>query len=77
MREVIDAVRKVSGRNIVVAEAERRAGDPPVLVSSSTRAMTELGRKPQFGELDSIITTAWRWYSGKGQGLTFLSGKFP
>jgi UDP-glucose 4-epimerase len=66
VREVIDAVRKVSGRDIAVIEAERRAGDPPVLVGSSSKAMTTLGWRPQFGDLESIISTAWRWHSGKG-----------
>jgi UDP-glucose 4-epimerase len=65
VREVIDAVRKVSGLDIAVTEAERRAGDPPVLVGSS-KAMTTLGWKPQFGDLESIISTAWRWHLGKG-----------
>lgn len=66
VREVIDAVRRVSGRNVAVIETERRAGDPPVLIGSSSKAMTTLGWRPQFGDLESIISTAWRWHSGKG-----------
>ena len=62
VREVIDSVRRVTGRPIAVEEQERRPGDPAVLVASSEKIKAELGWKPQFAELDQIIASAWQWH---------------
>jgi UDP-glucose 4-epimerase len=62
VREVIDSVRRVTGRPVAVEECERRPGDPAVLVASSERIKSELGWRPQFGELDQIIASAWEWH---------------
>lgn len=61
VREVIEAVRRVTGKNPRVKEGPRRPGDPDVLVASSERAMQELGWKPQMADLDTIVQTAWNW----------------
>jgi UDP-glucose 4-epimerase len=60
--EVIDSVRRVTGRPIAVEEHNRRPGDPAVLVASSEKIKSELGWKPQFEELDQIIASAWEWH---------------
>jgi UDP-glucose 4-epimerase len=60
--EVIDSVRRVTGRPIAIEEHERRPGDPAVLVASSEKIKSELGWKPQFAELDRIISSAWEWH---------------
>jgi len=60
--EVIDSVRRVTGRPIAVEECPRRPGDPAVLVASSEKIKAELGWKPQFAELDQIIASAWKWH---------------
>jgi UDP-glucose 4-epimerase len=60
--EVIESVRRITGRPIAVEECERRAGDPAVLVASSEKIKLELGWKPQFAELDQIIASAWEWH---------------
>lgn len=65
VREVIDIVRKVSGKNFKVRESERRKGDPPVLISSSKKAMEILGWRPRYPDIEFIIETAWRWHSHK------------
>jgi UDP-glucose 4-epimerase len=62
VREVIDSVRRVTGREIPVEEEPRRPGDPAVLVASSEKIKAELGWKPRFAELDTIVETAWRWH---------------
>lgn len=62
VREVIDSVRRVTGRPVAVEECARRPGDPAVLVASSEKIKAELGWKPQFGELDQIIASAWEWH---------------
>lgn len=61
VREVIDAARRVTGRDVPVRIAARRPGDPPVLVASSDRIRQDLGWRPQFQQLDAIIGSAWRW----------------
>ena len=60
--EVIESVRRVTGRPIVIEECERRPGDPAVLVASSEKIKAELGWKPKFAELDQIIASAWEWH---------------
>jgi UDP-glucose 4-epimerase len=60
--EVIESVRRVTGRSITVEECPRRPGDPAVLVASSEKIKTELGWKPKFAELDPIIASAWEWH---------------
>jgi len=62
VREVIDSVRRVTGRPIAVEECERRPGDPAVLVASSEKIKKDLGWQPKFPELDQIIASAWRWH---------------
>ncbi len=63
VREVIEAVRKVSGRKFKVTETGRRAGDPPVLTANATKAIKELGWKVQYAELEKIVETAWKWHN--------------
>ena len=60
--EVIESVRRVTGRPIAVEECPRRPGDPAVLVASSEKIKTELGWKPKFAELDQIVASAWEWH---------------
>ncbi|MFH1026086.1 MAG: UDP-glucose 4-epimerase GalE [Nitrospirota bacterium] len=62
VREVIDTVRKISGREFRVIEERRRDGDPPVLVGSSERAGKILRWKPEYTDLVGIVETAWRWH---------------
>lgn len=60
--EVIDSVRRVTGRTVAVEECPRRDGDPAVLVASSEKIKAELGWNPKFTELDAIVTSAWEWH---------------
>jgi UDP-glucose 4-epimerase len=60
--EVIESVRRVTGRPIPVEECPRRDGDPAVLVASSEKIKAELGWKAKFATLDAIITSAWEWH---------------
>ncbi len=61
VREVIDAVRRVTGREIPVVTAGRRAGDPAVLVASAERAHRALGWTPSRPDLDQIVADAWKF----------------
>ena len=62
VRQVIDSVKRVTGKNITVEEHGRRPGDPAVLVASSAKIIRELGWTPKFTELDQIIESAWKWH---------------
>lgn len=62
VREVIDAAKQVTGREIKVVESDRRAGDPPALVGSGEKARKILGWNPQYPEIDKIIRHAWDWH---------------
>jgi UDP-arabinose 4-epimerase len=61
VREVIDAVERVTGLKVPIIEIERRAGDPPTLVSDASKAREILGWQPKIPDLDEIIRTAWVW----------------
>jgi UDP-glucose 4-epimerase len=70
VREVIDTVRRVSGRDFQVVEAERRPGDPAILTSDATRARTELGWVAQKPELEEMVASAWKWHVDHPDGYT-------
>ena len=65
VREVIDAAREVTGAEIPVRVAPRRAGDPAVLIASSDRIRSELGWQPELQDLRVIVESAWRWMQPK------------
>lgn len=62
-REILEAARKVTNKEIPAEIAPRRGGDPDVLVASSTKAREVLGWKPQFDDISKIIETAWKWHT--------------
>jgi UDP-glucose 4-epimerase len=62
VREVIDSAVRVTGQEIPVELATRRAGDPPELWANADRLRSELGWSPRFTRLDDIIATAWTWF---------------
>lgn len=61
VQQVIDACREVTGHPIPAALAQRRPGDPAVLVAASDRAHDELGWKPARTDLSGIVADAWRF----------------
>lgn len=70
VREVIEVARQVTGHAIPTVEAERRAGDVPVLVADSLRIKQELGWEPAYDDLTQIIKTAWQWHQSHPQGYS-------
>jgi UDP-glucose-4-epimerase GalE len=68
VKEVIEIARNITGRPVPARVVQRRAGDPAVLVGSSEKAMNELGWRPQFPELETIVETAWNWHKANPDG---------
>jgi UDP-glucose-4-epimerase GalE len=68
VRQVIDAVSRVVGRPVAWESAPRRPGDPPSLYASSDRARDQLGWRPRFADMDTIVRHAWQWHSAHPQG---------
>ena len=59
--EVVAAVEAETGRRVPLERAERRPGDPAVLVAQAARARTTLGWTPAFTDLREIVRTAVAW----------------
>lgn len=68
VKEIIDAARKVTGKDIPAKIGERRAGDPGVLIASSDKAKHILGWEPKRTEINTIIQDAWNWHQANPQG---------
>lgn len=60
--EVIDAVKRVTGRDFKVVLTARREGDPAKLVGSSEKIKKILGWRPMYPGIDDIVRHAWEWY---------------
>ncbi|MDQ6912353.1 MAG: UDP-glucose 4-epimerase GalE [Verrucomicrobiota bacterium] len=62
VREVIDACRKITGKEIPTLEKPRRPGDPPRLIAASEKIKRELGWQPKFQDIEAIVESAWKWH---------------
>lgn len=69
VKQVIETAKQVTGKPIKVIEAERRPGDPPILIGSYDKAKNILGWQPIFSELKDILVHAWQWHQ-KHHGQT-------
>jgi UDP-glucose-4-epimerase GalE len=72
VREVINAVDKISPHPVPFREGPRRAGDAPVLVADASEAGKALGWKPQHSGLQAIIQSAWNWHSTGNREKAFF-----
>jgi UDP-glucose 4-epimerase len=68
VQQVIETAKAVTGRGLLAHVAKRREGDPPQLVAGATRAHQELGWRPRYPELETIIEHAWAWHQRRHQG---------
>ncbi len=68
VKEVIETARKVTNDPIKAVVEPRRAGDPAFLIASSEKAQQTLGWRPQYADLETIITSAWKWHSSHPNG---------
>jgi len=62
VREVIDTVARVTGRQVPWTLAPRRPGDPAVLYAAPQKAQNELHWTPRYADLEAIVRTAWEWH---------------
>jgi UDP-glucose 4-epimerase len=67
-REILDAVRRVSGLDIGVQVAPRRAGDASETVADSARLRSEFGWSPRYSDLETIVGSAWQWHRAHPRG---------
>ena len=68
VREVIEAARTVTGREIKAVEEGRREGDPPILVAASAKIRRVLGWEPRKPEIETMIADAWAWHQANPDG---------
>jgi UDP-glucose 4-epimerase len=68
VQQVIETAKAVTGRGLLAHIAKRRDGDPPQLVAGASRAHQELGWRPRFPGLETIIEHAWVWHLKRHQG---------
>lgn len=68
VKQVVDAVERVTGQRVPAAIGDRRAGDPAVLFASSDRIRRELGWTPGFEDVETIVETAYRWREAHPSG---------
>ena len=69
VRQVIEAVERVTGRTVARRSAARRPGDPAVLYASARRIREDLGWVPQRPDLTTIVADAWQWHSARPRGF--------
>lgn len=62
VKQVLDAVQRVTGLPLPCRLAPRREGDPAELVADPARIRAELGWVATYTDLDAILATAWRWH---------------
>lgn len=81
VKEMLEAAREVTGKEIPAKIAPRRAGDPSVLVASSAKAKKILGWEPKYTDIKHIIQTAWNWHESHPLGYkdkpTQPKGEYP
>ncbi|MPQ22343.1 UDP-glucose 4-epimerase GalE [Carnobacterium divergens] len=62
VQEIVEAARKITGKEIPTKVEARRAGDPSTLVAASQKAQEMLGWKPEYTSMETIIESAWNWH---------------
>ena len=68
VKEMLEAARAVTGKEIPAEVVPRRAGDPAQLVAASEKARNILGWEPAYTDIKDIIRTAWNWHVSHPHG---------
>ena len=61
VKEVVEAVKKVSKVDFKIDMESRRAGDPAVLISDNNKIKTKMNWTPKYNDLELICKTALEW----------------
>lgn len=64
--QIIDMVKKVSGKNFSIKDLPKRAGDPPEIFANNDKIVKDLSFAPRYSDLETIVRTAWEYHSKKG-----------
>ena len=62
VKEIIDAARRITGKEIPAEDVERRPGDPACLYATSKHAKELLGWEPKYSDVDTLVKTTWEVY---------------
>lgn len=68
VREILNAAKEVTGKEVPVNYGERRAGDPARLVADPTQAKKMLGWEAKHKDAIAMVESAWQWMTGPLQG---------
>ena len=68
VEQIIESVRRVSGKDFKAAQGERRPGDPPELVADPSKIKAEIGWSARFTDIDQTVRTAWDWFNNNPKG---------
>lgn len=67
--EVLKMIKKVSDIDFGITVIERRAGDPVRLIAKADKIREELGWKPKYSDLETIVKSAWEWHKKHPSGF--------
>jgi len=70
VQEVLEAVRRVTGREIPIEHGARRPGDPAILFADARKIQADLGWSARYTEIDEIVATAWNWFKDHPDGYS-------
>lgn len=76
VKQMLEAAREVTGKEIPATVVSRRAGDPSTLIAASDKAREVLGWKPQYTDVNKIIESAWNWHVKHPEGYGRIPIKF-
>lgn len=65
LKQIVDVARRVTGRTILCEFGPRRLGDPPFAIADAQRARRVLEWQPRFSDIETIVSSAWRWAKGR------------
>ena len=59
--EIVDVVEKISGKKVPVTLKQQRPGDPPILYADPAKIKFELGWRPRYADIETMVAHGWRW----------------
>ncbi|MDD3364530.1 MAG: UDP-glucose 4-epimerase GalE [Syntrophomonas sp.] len=72
VKKIINESETITGRIIPLEHKERREGDPHSLVADNTEIKAVLGWEPRYSDIETILSSAWRWHSSHPDGYRCL-----